>query len=106
MKRLILAALALMFGAATSLRADTSVVFNEIMYHPATNEAALEWVELRNQMAVDVDLSGWSLRGVVDYTFASNTIVRGGGFVVVALSPSTRKHLRFTRRSRSSMACR
>ena len=74
---------------ASRALADTSVVINEIMYHPATNEAALEWVELRNQMAVDVDLSAWSLRGEVEYTFASNTIVRGGAFVLVALSPTT-----------------
>ncbi|PYJ00143.1 MAG: hypothetical protein DME25_21400, partial [Verrucomicrobia bacterium] len=68
---------------------DTSVVFNEIMYHPATNEPAMEWVELRNQMSVDVDLSGWSITGGIQYSFASNTIVRGGGYVLVALSPPT-----------------
>src|SRR5437868_3807602 len=50
--RLILIAL---FAVLHSLRADPAVVFNEIMYHPATNEANLEWVELYNQMAVDMD---------------------------------------------------
>ena len=39
--------------------ADSVVVFNEVHYHPAEREAELEWVELHNQMAVDVDLSGW-----------------------------------------------
>src|SRR5262245_17493780 len=34
-------------------RADSVVVFNEIMYHPLTNEPAFEWVELQNQHAVD-----------------------------------------------------
>src|SRR5215211_7359443 len=42
-------------------QADSVVVFNEIMYHPATDEPALEWVELHNQNAVDVDLSDWRL---------------------------------------------
>ena len=91
MKRLfllgVLTLLAPVFAA--SLRADTTVVFNEIMYHPASNETTLEWIELRNQMAVDVDVSGWSITGGMQYTFASNTIVRGGGFALLALSPAT-----------------
>jgi hypothetical protein len=83
-----LAALAFAF-TATLARADSVVVFNEIMYHPATNEAALEWVELHNQMAVDVDLSGWSLTGGVNYEFAEGTVMPGGGYLVVAVSPTT-----------------
>jgi hypothetical protein len=63
--------------------------FNEIMYHPATNEPAMEWVELRNQLAVDIDISDWSIRGGIQFTFASNTIVRGGGYIVVAVSPAS-----------------
>ena len=46
------------------------------MYHPnATNEAQLEWVELHNQMAVDMDISGWSLAGGVKFTFAEGTVI-------------------------------
>lgn len=86
MKRL--SSLLLFFAASLGLlRADAVVVFNEIMYHPATNEAAMEWVELRNQLAVDVDISGWSIAGGIQYTFPSNTVVKGGGHLVVALSP-------------------
>src|SRR5437762_3315475 len=69
--------------------ADSVVVFNEIMYHPATNEPALEWVELYNQMAVDMDLSGWRIGDGVDYTFANGTVIRAGNYVVVAISPAT-----------------
>ena len=68
--------------------ADCTVVFNEIMYHPAINEPALEWVELRNQMAVDMELSGWTLEGSIDYVFPEGTIIDGGGYLVVALSPA------------------
>ncbi len=89
MKKLPLFLLSLTFGLGGRLVADTSVVFNEIMYHPATNEPAMEWVELRNQMAVDVDMSGWSVTGGIDYQFPSGTVVPGGGFLVVALSPET-----------------
>lgn len=64
---------------------DSTVVFNEIMYHPAQNEAAEEWVELYNQNAVDMDISGWSLS--VGYKFPAGTILGGGKYLVVASSP-------------------
>lgn len=82
-KGLLLAA-----GLWLAARADSVVVFNEIMYHPRTNEAALEWVELHNQMAVDVDLSGWSLAGGIQFSFSEGTLIPGGGYLVVAASPT------------------
>src|SRR4051812_31671621 len=72
-----------------SLRADPAVVFNEIMYHPYTNEANLEWVELYNQMAVDMDISGWALDNGIQYKFPEGTVVNGRGYLVVAVSPTT-----------------
>ena len=78
-------------GASAALQdaaADSVVVFNEIMYHPSTNEAALEWIELHNEMAYDMDISGWKIRGGVDYDFTNGTIVPGRGFLVVAASPA------------------
>ena len=48
---------------------------------PAGDDA--EWVELYNQMGVDIDLSGWSLQRGVDYLFPEGTIIPAGGFVVV-----------------------
>jgi hypothetical protein len=73
----------------TFAQADSAVVFNEIMYHPLTNEAQLEWVELQNQMAVDIDMSRWSLDGGVDFRFPDGTILRAGSYLVVASSPAT-----------------
>ena len=87
MKRFVLPSVALLFGLVQGLRADSTLSFNEIMYHPAAGETTGEWVELRNLLAVDIDLSGWSIQGGVQYTFASNTIVKGGAFVVVAVAP-------------------
>lgn len=76
-------------SAVLPARADSVVVFNEVMYHPAANEPGLEWVELHNQNAVDVDLGGWRLTGGIDYTFPEGTVIRGRGHLVVAVSPGT-----------------
>jgi Lamin Tail Domain/CotH kinase protein len=68
---------------------DSTVVINEIMYHPATApEADFEWVELFNQMAINMDISGWSLQGGISYTFPQGTVVPGRGYLVVASNPS------------------
>src|SRR5688572_17639440 len=88
MKRLVTCVL--VFGAALrcALAVDSVVVFNEIHYHPATNEMANEWVELHNQMAIDIDLSAWSIEGEIEYTFAEGTIIPGGGHLVIAINPT------------------
>jgi hypothetical protein len=73
-------------GGAASAHADPVVVFNEIMYHPATNETTMEWLELHNQMSVNIDMSSWSITGGVNYTFPEGTVIPGGGYLVIALS--------------------
>ena len=77
-----------MLAIPRAVQADSVVVFNEVMYHPLTNEPALEWVELHNQMAVNVDLSGWSLAGGIEFEFPEGTVIRGGGYLVVAVAPA------------------
>ena len=67
--------------------ADSVVVVNEIMYHPA--DGSSEWIELYNQMGIDIDLSGWSLEGAVDYTFAEGTVIQSGDYLVVASDPAS-----------------
>ena len=89
MKPLNLALVVLGVFCGAPLYADSTVVFNEIMYHPPTNEAEMEWVELHNQMSVDMDISHWSLAGGITYAFAERTIVPGNGYLVVAASPAT-----------------
>ena len=66
---------------------DSTVVFNEVFYNSAGVDAELEWVELHNQMAVDIDLSGWRIDGGIEYDFAEGTILHGGEYVVVAKNP-------------------
>ncbi|MFM7100437.1 MAG: lamin tail domain-containing protein, partial [Verrucomicrobiota bacterium] len=76
--------------------ADSTVVFNEIHYHPTDPGARFEWVELHNQMAVNMDLSGWSLSGGIDYRFAEGTVLPGGAQLVVAADPSSLRSLGVT----------
>ncbi len=67
---------------------DSTVVFNELMYHPEDGVSeSLEWVELYNQLAVDMDISEWTLSGGIEYEFPNQTIVPGRGYVVVAAAP-------------------
>ena len=70
------------FAPLAAAPSDSVVVFNEVMYHPASVEDG-EWLELYNQMAVDIDLSGWRLTGGIDYTFPDATVIRGGGYFLV-----------------------
>ncbi|MBN1125408.1 MAG: lamin tail domain-containing protein [Sedimentisphaerales bacterium] len=75
-----------LFAAMVSA-SDSVVVFNEIMYHPASEESRMEWIELHNQLVVDVDLSGWSVTGGIDYVFPTGAVISAGGYLVVAVSP-------------------
>jgi hypothetical protein len=67
---------------------DSVVVFNEVSYHPATDESANEWIELHNQMSIDIDLSGWHIEDGVNFTFIEGTIIPGHGYLVVASNPT------------------
>ena len=67
---------------------DSTVVFNEIMYNPPEeSDDGREWIELHNQLAVNMDISQWVLEGGVDYTFPDGTVVPGRGYLVVAADP-------------------
>lgn len=66
---------------------DSTVVFSELMYNPVGGAESGEWIELYNQMSVDMDLAGWSLGEAVDFTFPPGTKLAGGQYLVVAASP-------------------
>ncbi len=68
---------------------DSTVVFNELMYNPREDDDSGEWVELYNQLNVDMDISDWRLEGGVDFRFPDGTTVPGRGFIVVAASPNS-----------------
>ncbi len=87
MKTSLIASLALAFGLYRAAAVDSVVVFNEIHYHPASNESANEWIELHNQMAIDIDLSAWHIADGVSFTFPEGTIIPGHGYLVIASNP-------------------
>ncbi|MDB4273533.1 lamin tail domain-containing protein, partial [Akkermansiaceae bacterium] len=49
---------------STNTTRDSAVVFNEIHYQPLADDSTLEYVELYNQLVVDVDISNWHLDGI------------------------------------------
>ena len=59
------------------------VVINEIMAHPMSENNDDEYVELYNQDSNAVDLNEWKLDGAVGYEFPTNTIISGGGYLVI-----------------------
>ncbi len=67
---------------------DSTVVFNELMYHPADSDQSLEWIEVHSQLALDVDLTGWSIEGGVDYVFPDGTVMPADGYLLVAADPA------------------
>ena len=66
---------------------DSTVVFNELMYHPVADDEQLEFIEFHNQMAVDMDISDWRIGEGVEFEFPVGTIVPGGSYLVVARNP-------------------
>jgi hypothetical protein len=71
----------------TTTAADSIVTFNEIMYHPAGNDPAQEWVELYNQMAVDIEISNWRIEGGIEFSFPTNPTFATGAEKPLFLAP-------------------
>ncbi|MEM7384912.1 MAG: lamin tail domain-containing protein [Verrucomicrobiota bacterium] len=59
------------------------MVINEIHYDPADKTQAIEFIELTNTGAVEVDLSGWRMTGGIDYQFADGVVIGAGDFQVI-----------------------
>ena len=85
---LTLLSVLLSFPAAAFAGVDSVVTFNEVHYNPTLAQSAGEWIELKNQNSVNVDLSGWRLDGGADFVFPAGTVIPGGGYLVVAENPA------------------
>jgi len=87
----VVCCISILICSSTVIGLDSVVVFNEIMYHPAQDEAQNEWIELHNQLIVDVDISDWEITGGIDYTFSDGSVIPAEGYLVIALSPDSLK---------------
>ena len=71
-------------GGVTTTNPPQQIIINEIMYHPASENDAEEFIEIHNRGDVEVDLAGWSFTNGVDYTVPADTTIASGAFLVVA----------------------
>jgi hypothetical protein len=71
----------------TNLVFENQVILSEIMYHPASELVADEWIELRNRGGTAVNLTGWRLNRAVEFVLP-NVSIPAGGYLVVAANVS------------------
>jgi hypothetical protein len=67
---------------------DPLIVINEIHYHTDNNKQPVEFIELHNAGALQINLGGWKLEDAVDYTFPAGTMLDPGAYVVVSQNPT------------------
>ncbi|HND88089.1 MAG TPA: lamin tail domain-containing protein, partial [Saprospiraceae bacterium] len=80
--------LSLLFAAGVLVAAKAQVVINEIMYNPPESGTdSLEFIEIYNAGNTAVDVSGWSLGGVV-FTFPAGSSIGAKAYAVVAVKAS------------------
>jgi len=66
-----------------------AIQISEIMYHPKSDEAHLEYVEIYNETSARRDLSGWAFTKGIKYTFTSGTVIEPHAYLVIARDPAT-----------------
>ena len=74
-------------GLAWPSEVVADLVINEIHYDADPKTAAVEFVELYNAGAKTEHLDGWYFSNGIDFTFAPNTTLKAGEFLVVAENP-------------------
>ena len=76
-------------GQPNGTPTTSPVVINEIMYHPAGDNDAEEFIELYNAGPGEVDLTGWKIRGGIRYDFLAGEALAAGAYLVVAHDPDS-----------------
>ena len=64
------------------------IVINELHVNPADNTEKVEFIELYNNTAEPIDLSGWYFSDGVEFTFPAGSSIASGQYAVVGESPS------------------
>jgi len=67
----------------------TDIVINEVMYNPPEDLSGeeLEFVELYNRGAEDVDVGGWRFTDGITFTFPEGTVLESDAYLVVCSDP-------------------
>jgi hypothetical protein len=73
--------------AANAAPLQRPIVINEIMYHPISDEADHEYVELHNRGTGGINVGGWRFVDGIEFTLPDRTIP-AGGYLVVARNPA------------------
>lgn len=73
----------LRFEALEERRLLAGVVINEFHYDPDLATEQVEFIELYNDSAASVDLTGWRIDSAVDYSFPANATLSAGAYLVV-----------------------
>ena len=65
----------------------SGVVINEIHYDPDVKTELVEFIELHNTTAADIDLAGWYFTDAISYQFPVGSILPARGYIIVAQDP-------------------
>jgi hypothetical protein len=68
------------------LKSHAALVFNEILYNPASGDQDEEFIEIFNSGPSGIDLTHWAIRGGIDFDFPSSLSLAPGAYLVVAKS--------------------
>jgi len=74
-------------SAENSSEVFSGVVINEIHYDPDVKTELVEFIEIHNTTAADIDLADWYFTNAISYQFPDGSILPAGGYIIVAQDP-------------------
>ena len=74
--------------AINSIDQQQQIVINEIHIDPPQKTELVEFIELHNTGDAPIDLSGWTIRSAIDFTFPAGATIEGGGYLVATMDPA------------------
>src|SRR4051812_25495329 len=72
-----------LLGLLAAISNFGDIRINEIHYDPDVKTELVEFIELYNPDAGDIDLSEWSFSGAIDFKFPQGSSIAAGGYQVV-----------------------
>ena len=78
------------FLAIIAVFAQAQIVITEIMYNPPESGTdSLEYIELYNNSAATVDLSGWNFTQGFVFTFPAGSSIAAGQYITISKTTFT-----------------